>query len=60
MKGKYEYPGGRPIRRGRVVERRIWRVPDEGPVTPRLRTPDRFTSAIGFHVAPVYDDEADE
>ena len=32
--------------------RQLWRVPDEGPVTPRLRVPDRQTSAIGFHIAP--------
>ena len=41
------HPSGRPIKNNRVVGRPIWRVPDDGYVTPRLRE-DRNVTAIGF------------
>lgn len=47
MATKHEYPGGRPVREPRVVGRSIWRVPDDGYVTPRLRK-DSNIQAIGF------------
>lgn len=53
------HPSGRPIRCGRTVGRTVWRVPDEGFVTPRLRLPRRDLSMIGF-MAPRYDYEDDD
>ena len=46
----HKYPGGRPVRKQVTVGPRIWRIPDDGPVTPRLRVPDKLTYAIGFRV----------
>ncbi len=41
------HPSGRPIRDRVVVGRQIWRIPDQGPVTPRLQ--DRVgANAVGF------------
>jgi hypothetical protein len=42
-----KHPSGRPIRQDRIVSRPIWRVPDKGPVTPRLQEQSNI-SAIGF------------
>lgn len=42
------HPSGRPIRREAPRRRIVWRVPDEGPVTPRLKTPTIKTEAVGF------------
>lgn len=53
-----EHPSGRPIRH---IEKRglsIWRVPEEGFVTPRLRQSLK-TEAIGF-LATASSDQADE
>jgi hypothetical protein len=33
----------------RVVGRTIWRIPDKGPVIPRLRPEDARTNAVGFY-----------
>lgn len=52
-----QHPSGRPIREGRVVARSVWRVPDDGYVTPRLRE-RHGAQAIGF-TASLYS-EADE
>jgi hypothetical protein len=41
------HPSGRPLRNEREVGRPIWRVPDDGYVTPRLRL-KTYESAIGF------------
>lgn len=52
----------RPVRVKRVVSRPIWRVPDRGYVTPRLREEERRTQAIGFraHVGGRWPDESDD
>lgn len=42
------HPSGRPVRNERVVGRPIWRVPDKGPITPRLQEPQGNLSAVGF------------
>jgi len=44
-----KHPSGRPIRTPRVVGPSIWRIPERGPVIPRLQPEDRKTTAIGFH-----------
>lgn len=41
------HPSGRPIQRPAVGVKSIWRVPEDGYVTPRLRQSER-TNAIGF------------
>ncbi len=50
------HPSERPIRKEKVKGRPIWRVPDDGYVTPRLR--DKKTDAIGF--VHKFDREEDE
>lgn len=40
------HPSGRPVRKSQKREPSIWRIPDDGYVTPRLR--HRTTDAIGF------------
>lgn len=42
------HPSGRPLDQRNVYERRVWRIPDDGFVTPRLRTPQRDLRLIGF------------
>jgi hypothetical protein len=39
-----------PVHREKIGIRSIWRIPDDGYVTPRLREERTNTSAIGFHV----------
>lgn len=54
------HPSGQPMTRERVVGRSIWRVPDDGPVTPRLRTPRRDLSLVGFtHSFASEDDDSE-
>jgi hypothetical protein len=43
-----KHPSGRPIREERVVSRPIWRIPDKGPITPRLQDNHSEIAAIGF------------
>lgn len=43
-----KHPSGNPIREERVVGRSIWRIPDKGPVTPRLQDEKGNISAVGF------------
>lgn len=42
------HPSGRPIRKNEVKGKSVWRVPDRGPVIPRLRPDDKPVEAIGF------------
>jgi hypothetical protein len=58
MTAKHPHPSGRPIRREEVRGRQIWRIPDRGPVIPRLQQERKDISAIGFtaKIAP-HDDE---
>lgn len=51
------HPSGRPIRYEETKRRPIWRVPDHGPVTPRLKPQENKTYAIGFHAALTAEDE---
>lgn len=58
------YAKNRPIHRPRQIGPSIWRVPDHGYVTPRLREERRDLSLIGFHhryveADPPDDDNAD-
>jgi hypothetical protein len=39
----------RPIRRSVVKRVNPYRIPEEGPLTPRLRPPTSSVGAIGFH-----------
>lgn len=50
----------RPVKQRRVVGRPLWRVPDKGYVTPRLRDEERRTEAIGFraHIGGRWEDDA--
>ena len=43
-----DHPSGRPIRKQQVKGRSIWRVPDRGPVIPRLQDDLNKVEAIGF------------
>lgn len=52
------HPSGRPIRKTEQRGRPMWRIPDDGYVTPRLQRRKNQTQAIGF-TAGRYD-EADE
>lgn len=52
------HPSGRPIPERCVGVRSIWRVPDEGPVTPRLRA-EGLVQAIGFRAEIVSPDDDD-
>jgi hypothetical protein len=45
---KHPHPSGRPIREREVKGRTIWRVPDHGPVIPRLQKENERIEAIGF------------
>ena len=45
-----KHPSGRPIAKKETKGRPIWRIPEEGPVTPRLREKKHKTEAIGFVV----------
>lgn len=51
------HPSGRPIRPTHIVGRSIWRIPDDGPVTPRLQK-RHDTYAVGFTATfPTEDDD---
>jgi hypothetical protein len=52
-----EHPSGKPKRERKVVGRSIWRVPEDGYVTPRLRKQDT-KDAIGF--VHRFDEDQDE
>lgn len=49
-------PSRRPVRKTIVKGKSVWRIPDVGPVIPRLQVPDKQTSAIGFHVQEFTDE----
>jgi hypothetical protein len=57
-KRRPEHPSGRPIRRDEYRRLPIMRIPSDGPVTPSLRRRE-LTSAIGFHVARIHEDDED-
>lgn len=54
---KHPHPSGRPIRKREVKGRQIWRVPDHGPVIPRLQNDYERTEAIGFTANLVNEDD---
>lgn len=47
MADRINHPSGRPIRKEVRKGRQIWRIPEDGYVTPRLRQ-DPPKDAIGF------------
>lgn len=47
MTERKPHPSGRPIRKGQYGVKSIYRVPEDGPVIPRLRE-QRTAQAIGF------------
>jgi hypothetical protein len=51
-----DHPSGRPIHRERTTELRIMRIPDDEPLTPRLRRRSTV-EAIGFTTRLSRDDE---
>ena len=55
-----KHPSGRPVRKNEVKGRPIWRVPDEGPVTPRLRADRKPLDQVGFHHWVNFDAEDEE
>lgn len=59
MTERRSHPSGRPIIHHQVKGRSIWRVPDRGPITPRLQDERKDLSLIGFHRQPVSDDFED-
>ncbi len=52
-----KHPSGRPIRGERIVAKTVWRIPDKGPVTPRLQEEKAAVSAIGFTAHIVSNDD---
>jgi hypothetical protein len=42
------HPSGKPIRQPKYGVTSRYRVPDDGPVTPRLRPKDGLSNPIGF------------
>lgn len=50
------HPSGRPIRKDELRGRPIWRIPDKGPVIPRLQPKEKDITAIGFTARIVADD----
>lgn len=54
----FPHPSGAPIRRTQVGIRSIWRVPDDGPVTPGLRRRDG-AYAVGFTARICAEDDDD-
>lgn len=48
MNERKPHPSGRPIRKDEVKGKSIWRIPDRGPVIPRLQADKVSTEAIGF------------
>lgn len=60
MSERWEHPSGRPVRRRQIGVRSIWRVPERGPVIPRLRPEEGSVNAIGFTARICARDEDDE
>jgi hypothetical protein len=54
---KKPHPSGRPIRRHEVKKHSIWRVPDRGPVIPRLQDEETSVEAIGFTANLISEDD---
>jgi len=51
----------KPIRRARiVVGLGVWRIPETGPITPRLQPGNERTRAIGFRANIISEDNDDE
>lgn len=60
MADRKSHPSGRPKARPQEKRSRpIWRVPDDGPVTPRLQRRE-FAQAIGFTVGRQSSDTDEE
>jgi len=59
MTAKRPHPSGKPIRREETRGRQIWRIPDKGPVIPRLQREPKDISAIGFTAKIVAQDDED-
>jgi hypothetical protein len=51
-----KHPSGFPIRESRERKLPFTRIPNDGPLTPRLRLP-RPRDAIGFHHLPCDNDD---
>lgn len=49
MRATPKHPSGRPVARREVKGRSIWRIPDDGLVTPKLATDKKDLSLVGFH-----------
>ena len=47
MSDRPQHPSGKPRRERKIVGRPVWRVPEDGYVTPRLRKAEG-AQAIGF------------
>jgi len=58
MAERAKHPSGRPIRNERQKGRPLWRIPDDGYVTPSLRKRE-LTPAIGFTSQP-YESKTDD
>lgn len=54
-----QHPSGRPIRKGQYGVRSISRIPDDGPLTPRLRL-NGLANPIGFRAEICSRDEDEE
>jgi hypothetical protein len=50
-------PSPKPIRRGQYGVRSICRIPENGPLTPRLRPHDALANPIGFRADIVSRDD---
>lgn len=53
-----QHPSGRPISRPKCGIRSIWRIPDEGPVTPGLQKKEG-AYAVGFTARICPEDDED-
>lgn len=52
-----QHPSGKPIRQSRYGVTSRYRIPDDGPVTPRLRPKDGLANPIGFNAEIVSRDD---
>jgi len=59
MIARHPHPSGKPIRREETRGPQIWRIPDKGPVIPRLQQERKDISAIGFTAKIAAQDDED-